>query len=474
MTSAPAKVRARAREIAAEYEGAEFGDSRLSGRLKLLAEALASQPDASFPQATTSDAELEATYRFLSNDRVTPEAILGPHVRETARRSRGIGSLVVAHDTTEFNFGRSPRQDLGRVGRGQSFGFYGHFALAIDATTRTPVGVLGFSVFRRDGKTKAPRGGVLSSETDPTNERLRWLSLVEEVEGKLPGLSPIHVMDREGDSYRLLANLVRRGSRFVVRMTTLERPTDDPFVRVSDVLERAVVKARREVPISSKGRSPLPTYRRLHPVRRGRTAKLQISAGEVAIRRPTSASLTPEETLPLKFVHVVEPKPPRGEEPIEWALWTTEPVATAEQILAVVDAYRGRWRIEEYFKALKTGCRVESRQLETQDALVNALAVLTPVAWRLLNLRTSATERPTRPANEILTPTQLACLAGVLKVKKKPPLPARPTARDAMLGVAALGGHLRRNGDPGWIVLGRGLENLLKYEVGYAVGRGGK
>jgi hypothetical protein len=188
-------------------------------------------------------------------------------------------------------------------------------------------------------------------------------------------------------------------------------------------------------------------------------AKLRIGAGQVTIRRPQSASLTPEPTLTLNFVHVLEPKPPRGEQAVEWALWTTEAVDTAEQILAVVDAYRCRWRIEEYFKALKTGCRIESRQLETYDALVNALAVLAPIAWRLLNLRTAALETPERPASDVLTKTQLVCLAGVLRLKKKPPLPPKPSAREAMLGVAALGGHLRNNGDPGWIVLGRGLED---------------
>jgi hypothetical protein len=49
----------------------------------------------------------------------------------------------------------------------------------------------------------------------------------------------------------------------------------------------------------------------------------------------------------------------------------------------------------------------------------------------------------------------------------KKPLPARPTVRDAMLAVAALGGHLKNNGDPGWLVLGRGLYDLLLLELGW-------
>jgi hypothetical protein len=46
-------------------------------------------------------------------------------------------------------------------------------------------------------------------------------------------------------------------------------------------------------------------------------------------------------------VYVREVTPPADEQPVEWMLATTEPVDTAEQILAVVDSYRARWVIEE-------------------------------------------------------------------------------------------------------------------------------
>ena len=167
------------------------------------------------------------------------------------------------------------------------------------------------------------------------------------------------------------------------------------------------------------------------------------------------------------MVHVTEPTPTEGEPAVEWRLWTTEPVDSAADVLAVVDAYRCRWTIEEYFKALKTGCAIESRQLETHDALVNALALFVPVAWRLLMLRTLSQDSTQQPATSVLTPVQLRCLAGALRKLKRPPLPEQPTVRDAMLGVAGLGGHIKNNGDPGWIVLGRGLDKLLTIEVGY-------
>ena len=64
---------------------------------------------------------------------------------------------------------------------------------------------------------------------------------------------------------------------------------------------------------------------------------------------------------------------------MEWVLWTSEPVETAEQVAQVVDGYRTRWLIEEYFKALKTGCAFEERQLRSIRTLTNALGLRHPL-----------------------------------------------------------------------------------------------
>ena len=136
---------------------------------------------------------------------------------------------------------------------------------------------------------------------------------------------------------------------------------------------------------------------------------------------------------------------------------------TAEQALAVVDGYRARWVIEEYFKALKVGCAIEKRQLESYDALCNALAIFTPIAWKLLELRTVARTEPNAPATTVLTPVQL----DVLRACGHRKISAIPSLREALLSVASLGGHIRNNGEPGWQVIGRGFERLLVLETGW-------
>jgi hypothetical protein len=456
----------RRRDVIDEFRGATFGDRRLSKRLERIAGLVAAVPSASLPVANRNDSELEATYRFLSNDRVTAEEILQPHRRATIKRCGETSLVVVAHDTTEFNFGRSSREDLGRVGRGKSHGFYAHIALAVDmATDRQPLGVLGIEIHARNGG-KGRRGHrALQAASD--NESRRWVTSFDRVHDTL-GERALHTMDREGDSYALLAHMLEREGRFVVRMAGMKRKVvHDEHNTVGDVVASGAILAERDVPVTAHGESHLPSNRRLHPPRRARIAKLSITASSVVVKRPVSSSQRTEATLSLHVVHVIEKNPPTGEKPIEWRLWTSEPIDTDEAVLAVVDAYRCRWVIEEYFKALKTGCAIESRQIESHDGLVNTLALYAPIAWRLLRMRhLSRDNRPT-PAIAVLSEVQLKCLAAGLKKLKRTPLPARPTTRDALLGVAGLGGHIKNNGDPGWQVLGRGMDRLLLIELGY-------
>ena len=71
-----------------EFEDADFGDARLTGRLLEMARALERGPDQSLAKASKTVAAREAAYRFVENRAVTMENILEPHQRATAARCR--------------------------------------------------------------------------------------------------------------------------------------------------------------------------------------------------------------------------------------------------------------------------------------------------------------------------------------------------------------------------------------------------
>ena len=125
--------------IQREFEAAALGDERLAKRLISVASELAKKPDASFPQLF-DDSGLAATYRLFNNNKVTLEGLLAPHVRQTVERAGQHDEVLVAHDTTEFNFGTKQRQGLEYIGRGKSYGFMGHASLVIAPNeTREPL-----------------------------------------------------------------------------------------------------------------------------------------------------------------------------------------------------------------------------------------------------------------------------------------------------------------------------------------------
>lgn len=452
---------ARTAAVSAEVADADLGDARLNKRLCLLADRIAERPGESFPKAL-DDAELEAAYRFFGNEQVTPEAILAPHFRQSGRRAAELSRVVVAHDTTQFEFGGQMRREgLGRLIKPSAQGFFGHFSLAMSAdTARKPLGLLALeTVFR----LKKSIGQKKWTRDQRIGESARWLRAVEAVEEQLDGrVEAIHVMDREGDQYSLLAALQDSKRSFVIRSFQDRRLAGEDEARLRAVASAARVTLRREVPLSPRPRLFGPKGER-HPARRHRIARLSFAATSVELRRTFDARESKSSSLRLNVVHVFERRPPRGEPPVEWFLLTNLPIDTPEAIAFAVDCYRARWTIEEFFKALKTGCQFEKRQLESAHSLLNALAILAPVAWRLLLLRHLARSDRRAPASSALTLQQLE----VLRAVARKPLPRKPTARDAMLAVAGLGGHLKSNGDPGWLVLGRGMHDLLLLELGW-------
>jgi hypothetical protein len=436
-------------ELAREIAAADLGDPRRSRRAGKIVERMVVRPEASFPAAMKSEAELEAAYRFLTNEHVDPSAILEPHIEASCERASAFDDVLVLHDTTFFVF-EGERDGLGRILRNNR-GFWAHFAMAA-RPNRESLGVVGMLHGVRTGPARWKDNKRVKGvgEGEPS-EAMRWPALVMSTASRFGRGRVVHVMDREADWFELLQLMLTDGERFVVRLTHDRLLQDEG--RVSDLLAGASVMARREVQLSARARGDTATQRkRQHPERAPRMATLDVKAVSATIRGAKSPGL-----LKVNVVSVVEVDVPEGLEPVKWNLITTEPIATADDLLRIVDAYRTRWVIEEFFKAIKTGCAFEKRQLGSYEALVNALAVFAPIAWFLLRLRDLGRHHPTTPASAVLS-AELLLILGALARR---PLPENPTVRDAMFAIAGLGGHLPRNGDPGWQTLGRGFEQLL-------------
>ena len=164
----------------------------------------------------------------------------------------------------------------------------------------------------------------------------------------------------------------------------------------------------------------------------------------------------------MYVIDVVEVNPPQGVEPIRWVLLTSLPVTTFEEAWTVIGYYELRWLVEEYHKALKTGCRTESRQLKTAVRLEAFVGLTSVLAVRPLQLKSIARTNPDTPAERVVPAAWLK----MLKLARK----NLNRVHDLTVGqfyreVAKLGGFLGRKGDgePGWITIWRGWEKLNMY-----------
>lgn len=465
------------RRVVSTLASARLGDPRRSRRLARMVAKLAAQPQASLPEAMGSESELEGAYRLANNTHVTLTALQEAHSAETARRARAAGRVLAIHDTTPCQFVRADPAAVGYLNTGKP-GFYAHYTLVAAADSRQPLGVCHLEpIFRTQAprsrtsraKRVRPAGGA-QTRKKPNREFERWQRGIADAETQLAGCEVIHVADRETDSYELMASCLEAQHRFVFRVRIPDRRAQTltgEAGALGELVARTEGVLTREVALSTRKPRTAPRGAQAHPPRKARLATLRFSATRLELRRPRYLGRAFPASLALNVVRVWEIDPPSGEEPIEWLLFTSEPIDTPEQVAHVVDIYRARWLIEECNKALKSGCLYEERQFESRHALLALLAISLPIACEILALRTSVRENPDRPAPDVLSPLQIR----ILRRMGSRTLPDSPTARDVLLAVAALGGHQRSNGEPGWLVLQRGMTKLLAYEEGWRAAR---
>jgi hypothetical protein len=459
-----------------DLERAALPDARLRERAGKLGARICEHPERGLPRIL-DESELEGGYRLVNNPRVTHSTLLAGHRDASVERAAGLRQALAIHDTTAFVFGGDePRDGLGLDNHGR--GFSAHFGLLASADgERRPLGIVSMEPLFRYRRNDSERR-ALQRYRAADKESLRWIRMVDDIEehcGK--ALELIHVMDSEADWYDLLEHLHRHQHRFIVRMTHErillgtrgQRLTSTP----SELLGRVAAIATREVALSRRtGKGKAPNSKKKHGPRQARIAQLEVAARSVVVARPTP-SVAPNASITVNLVHVREVKPPAGCEPVEWLLATTEPVDSATDILTIVDHYRARWLIEEFFKSLKTGCAYEKRQFESKHALLNILAILVPVAWMLLALRISIKDESKAPASRLLTARQMLVLRAALRRRtKRDFLPNNPTESDIAYGIARLGGYINKARQPGWRVLGWGYQDLLTMEAGWALARG--
>ena len=169
-------------------------------------------------------------------------------------------------------------------------------------------------------------------------------------------------------------------------------------------------------PRQAHGHSPalrIAQHRDFRAGRQGGTCKKRKAV--LALRIARVELIAPEgkspHTLPMTAVLVAERNPPSGaRQPLRWLLLCSEGEATPEWADRIRQWYETRWSIEEFFRVLKTGTRIEDRRLDDAEDLRKCLAFDAITAWRVFDLDRAARETPDRPADEIMSRDEIFML----------------------------------------------------------------
>jgi hypothetical protein len=174
------------------------------------------------------------------------------------------------------------------------------------------------------------------------------------------------------------------------------------------------------------------------------------------------------EPITLWMVHVREDLPPEDAKPLEWFLLTTGKIGSTEDAAVRLRWYAMRWRIEDWHRVLKTGCRIERLAFETGERLKRAVAINLVIAWRIMLMTLLGRECPELPAEVLFSDLEIRVLSAFARQRKLD----GPSTLGLTVGlVARLGGYLARASDPppGHEVMWRGFTTLQGMCMGFAL-----
>jgi len=435
-----------------EFGEADLGDRRLTNRLVSLVRDFYARPQASVPQACQSRAKTKAAYRFFENPHMSMDKILEQHYEATLGRVSQQGVVLAVQDTTTVNYTAHPAtENLGPIGYrlDKGIGLILHDTMTF-TQDGTPLGLFDVQCWARDGEDfgKKKRRHQVPIEQKESNKWLVSFKKVAEAQSRCPETTFVSVGDREADIYELF----ELASKGVFAPKLLVRASQNRILareqgRLWEKVNEQGIAGIQEVHVPRRGRVP------------ARVAQLAVRFNKVTLKPPQMKKGLKD--LTLWAILAREEEAPEGVKPIEWMLLTTWPVTNFEEAKEKLAWYAIRWGIEVYHRTLKSGCKIEERQLGHADRIEACLAIDMVVAWRIFHLTKLGRETPDVPCTVFFEEAEWKALNTY--ITRNPTAPEQPPSlREAIRMVASLGGFLGRKSDaePGTKSLWIGLQRL--------------
>ncbi len=421
-----------------QWHNINLGDVRLNKRAIRVAKALARNPRRPIARAFDEWSGVKAAYRLCASENASHQDIQKPHYEEVIKQAKkGEDAVLFVQDGSELLYNSQPCiNGLGPTADASGQGLMMHTCLAVrfDQGQTDVLGLASQTVWVRDEASKKKR-----------NESHVWLETLKKIGSPPPKSEWITVGDRGSDIHDFMCGAKELGWDFVVRAKYNRHiVVDGKRDRLFDWIRRLTAGGSTTMYLRARNAEEF-----------SGEAELVLSWGNAAISPPATART--KETACFSFVRVHCPKRPK----LEWIVTTSLPIESADDALRIMEIYRRRWLIEDYHKALKTGCRIEESQLKYAGRILVLLGFLGVIATQLLALRQWARLEPNVPAIERVDSRMLQLVSAYYRLKN-------PTLREFWVCVARLGGFLARkgDGDPGWLTIWEGYNRLQDMVLG--------
>jgi hypothetical protein len=416
-----------------EFGGAPLGDARLSKRLVKVAAAKAQVPDRAFSGVAKGDwPAVKGYYRMIDQPEesaVSPSHILAPHRRRTVRRMMGQKTVLCVQDGSDLEYTNLHQcEGLGEIGTNQtgakSRGLHLHSTLAV-APNGLPLGVL-------RAQCIAPAAKSLEDDRPPSaipieeKKTFVWIEHHRDLvalASEMPQTRLIDVCDREADFFELFDEQRQNpGVDLLVRAHHNRNITAEPF-KLFAAVGQAPVQSRVRVPIPRQSARPKRSKQKARPKRPGRTADMAVRYLRIQLR--PAHYHADKEPIDIWVIHALEENPPPNAKVVEWFLLTTIHITAAADAEQCLRWYCLRWRIEDWHRVLKSGCRIEDLAHETAERLRRAIAINLVIAWRIMLMTLLGRQSPALPAEVMFSDIELRTLRAYAKKTLEASLAAR-------------------------------------------------
>lgn len=459
-----------------EFGNAPLGDARLSKRLVNVATAKAEVPDRAFSGVAKGDwAAVKAYYRMIDqpeDSAVNLSNILAPHRKRTVRRMMGQKTVLCLQDGSDLNYTNLDQcEGLGEMGANQtgakSRGLHLHSTLAV-APNGLPLGVLRAQCTAPKAKSPEDKRPAFAI---PIEEKKTFIWIehhrdLVELAAEMPQTRLVNVCDREADFFEMFDEQRQNPCvDLLIRAKHNRNITEEPF-KLFAAVRQASVQSRVRVHIPRQSARAKRSKQKARAKRPGRLAELSVRSTRIQLR-PAHYHVD-KEPIELWVVHALEENSPANAKAVEWFLLTTINIASSADAEQCLRWYTLRWRIEDWHRVLKSGCRIEDLAHESAERLRRAIGINLVIAWRIMLMTLLGRETPELPAEVLFSDIELRTLHAYAKKKRlKPPL----LLGEAVLLVAKIGGYLRRNNDPppGHQLLWRGYTEFQFMCLGFAL-----